>query len=174
MSRQRFGIFLGLWLLVAGVVVVRAVAEAKSSNQDVRAQEVTLERIQVLSRALLSWFTDSAGAAAAGQSRANAGEIPLSGPEEFREFLVPRYIEEVPSMDGWGHPLEMRLNPDLSAGGNVFLIRSPGRDGEYSGDSYESYAFPPKDFDHDIVWSDGFFICWPAGAFSARQKDAAR
>jgi hypothetical protein len=40
-------------------------------------------------------------------------------------------------------------------------IRSAGRDGAFSGDTYTAGAFDPLDYDQDIVWADGVFIRWP-------------
>lgn len=39
--------------------------------------------------------------------------------------------------------------------------RSPGRDGEFSGDTYTVSQFPGGSYDGDIVWADGFFARWP-------------
>jgi hypothetical protein len=46
----------------------------------------------------------------------------------------------------------------------VIGIRSRGRDGSFSGGSYQVGPFLTTDYDQDIVWADGFFINYPAGA----------
>lgn len=77
-------------------------------------------------------------------------------------LLAPTYIRNIPSTDGWGNPLEFRL--DQAVGSAVpaaeYAIRSPGRDGRY-----QSTYFPgaTSDFDCDIVYSNGSFVVWPEG-----------
>ncbi len=44
---------------------------------------------------------------------------------------------------------------------HVILVRRPGKDGKFSGSTYEAGSFDPDDVDQDIVWADGFFIKWP-------------
>ena len=63
--------------------------------------------------------------------------------------------------DGWGHPLEYYLNTENPTAPQVMGIRSPGRDGTFSGGRYTVGAFDPGDFDEDIVWADGTFVRWP-------------
>jgi prepilin-type N-terminal cleavage/methylation domain-containing protein len=78
-------------------------------------------------------------------------------------LLAPTYIRNIPSADGWGNPLEFRL--DQAVGSAVpaaeYAIRSPGRDGRY-----QSTYLPgaTSDFDCDIVYSNGSFVVWPEGA----------
>jgi hypothetical protein len=48
----------------------------------------------------------------------------------------------------------------------VMSIRSPGRDGVFSGDRYDVSGFAPEDQGEDLVWVDGFFARWPE-----REKD---
>lgn len=62
-----------------------------------------------------------------------------------------------------GHPYDIRLNFAGPDGNQVMLIRSPGRDGVYSDQAgtYTLGAFPPGNYDEDLVWADGYFIRWP-------------
>jgi hypothetical protein len=43
-------------------------------------------------------------------------------------------------------------------------IRSTGRDGTFAGQTYTMGPFLASDYDQDIVWADGFFVTYPAGA----------
>lgn len=74
---------------------------------------------------------------------------------------MPQYIQSIPEKDGWGHPYEFFLNTENPIAAKVMAIRSPGRDGSFSGRFYESSAFEPASFDEDIIWVDGFFARWP-------------
>ncbi|MFP3939844.1 MAG: M56 family metallopeptidase [Thermoanaerobaculia bacterium] len=129
----------------------------------------TMDEIRNAGTALFSWVTD----AAAGREWPEAGEedeaadsfdwtrCPEITREELGELVEGTYIEELPDTDAWGHPLEFCLDrnptpPDRFLAG----IRSPGRDGVFEGDAYESGSFPASELDRDIVWIDGYFITW--------------
>ena len=73
------------------------------------------------------------------------------------------YIQKVPGNDGWGNAYEYRYsgNP-LTA--QVMGIASGGRDGSIDGGQYTMGPFTATDYDQDVVWADGFFVRYPAGA----------
>ncbi|MCH9650678.1 MAG: hypothetical protein K0U98_20760 [Deltaproteobacteria bacterium] len=164
-------IFVLFLLLLSSVLTIPSKADTQAEIEGDPATQETLASIRSLGSALLSWYTDSTSAAAAGAAMARVDDFPdpVLSFEEIENLLVPSYLEAVPRDDGWGHPLEIRV---VAEGGaeHLFFIRSPGRDGKFSGQSYESYRFSPKDLDHDIVWADGFFVCWPAGSSPAGKE----
>jgi hypothetical protein len=130
-------------------------------DSDAEKQRKTFADMRNLGSALFSWLTDQVGAAAAGQQTAMDLRLyPDISRAELRKLLVPAYLMEIPELDGWGHPYEIRLNKDLMAR-NVMSIRSPGRDGKYSTDVYTMEEFEPADYDQDLVWTDGFFVRRP-------------
>ncbi len=150
----------------AGVTKAMATASSllpSSNANDARAQRATVADIRNAGTAMFSWVTDQVGAAAAGQQPVDLAKFPpVSSFAALKELLVPKYIQELPERDGWGHPYEYRLNvKNPTAGTYVMCIRSPGRDGRFSGLSYAAEAFPRDDYDHDIVWADGYFVQWP-------------
>lgn len=77
-----------------------------------------------------------------------------------RELLVPVYVDAVPETDSWGHSLQFAIQ--ASPGDHVFSIRSAGRDGRFDTDDYRVGGFRFDEFDHDVVWCDGYFMRWPA------------
>jgi hypothetical protein len=112
--------------------------------------------------AMFVWLTDQVGAAAAGQQMVNLEEMPLvSSFAQLKKLLVPQYIQELPERDGWGNPFEYRLNVKDPTVKSAMSIRSPGRDGRFSGLRYAVGPFPRADYDHDIVWANGYFVQWP-------------
>lgn len=63
------------------------------------------------------------------------------------------YIRSVPRKDGWGNDFEFYLHEGLQCR-DVLLVRSPGRDGRYSGSVYqESRRVAPDAYDEDLVFS---------------------
>lgn len=142
--------------------------ENQPAASDEEAQKRTVKEIRNTGTAMFSWLTDQVGAAAAGQSqidpedkRVSLDQVPLLSYEELQQVLVPTYIQTVPEKDGWGNPYEYHLNVEEPLAPSVMSIRSAGRDGRFSSGDYTVTNFDPKDFDEDIVWSDGFFVRWP-------------
>jgi hypothetical protein len=136
-------------------------AETAVEGLDGTKQQQTMNDIRVLGQGLLAWSMDQTGAAAAGQRQVAVEAFPevLDG-AELRRRLSPRYLPVVPTVDGWGHPLEVRLGT-RGAVYDVLLIRSPGRDGTFDADAYRAGTFPSTAFDEDIVWLDQGFVRSP-------------
>jgi hypothetical protein len=151
----------------AGTPVARAVAaylrpQPKDAG-DSSAQRRTVAEMRNVGTAMFSWVTDQVGAAAAGQKAVDLAKYPpVTSFAALAELLVPKYIQALPERDGWGNAFEYRLRlKDPTAGVYVMSVRSPGRDGKFSGLTYAVEAFPRADYDRDIVWADGYFVQWP-------------
>lgn len=144
-----------------------ALLEAFSEAQDLERnpQKRTVADIRNTGTAMFSWLTDQVGAAAAGQSQVpqllDLADYPAISHADLATILVPMYMQEVPELDGWGHPYELYLNTENPLAEKVMSIRSPGKDGLFEGSSYTITSFDPESFDEDIVWADGFFVRWP-------------
>ena len=136
-------------------------------------QKRTVGDMRDVGAAWFSWLTDQVGAAAAGSSAKSYTinkTVSFTG-DELLSTLYPNtqlfYIQEVPNNDGWGNPMEYYYsgNP-LTA--QVMAIVSKGRDNGYGphgdGTTYPMGPFLASDYDQDIVWADGFFVHYPAGA----------
>lgn len=144
--------------------------EAKpSAVNDRDAQKKTVADLRNTGTAMFSWLTDQVGAAAAGQSQTESAskivdlkQYHLVSHKELEKILVPHYLQTISETDGWGHPYEFYLNAATPLAKQVLGIRSPGRDGKFSSTDYTVSPFAATDFDEDIVWTDGFFIRWPA------------
>ncbi len=143
------------------------VALADDSQVDREAQRRTVAEIRNLGTAMFSWLTDQVGAAAAGASQTpgpptlDLAHYPEISHADLATILVPEYISAVPELDGWNSPYEVYLNTANPLAEKVMSIRSPGRDGAFSGTVYTVKTFGSERFDEDIVWADGYFIRWP-------------
>jgi hypothetical protein len=149
--------------------VIGAEAEARRKEAlDRSAQRRTVADIRNVGTAMFSWLTDQVGAAAAGQpqnemagKKTTIGEYTPIPRAELVKLLVPKYLQAVPEKDGWGHPYEYYLLQGDTMAKRVMSIRSPGRDGKFDADEYQLGPFDPDRFDEDVVWADGYFVCWP-------------
>ena len=131
---------------------------------DDEAQIVTIRVIREVGTAMMGWLTNEIQVVNA-TSRFSFAQIPSISADALEALLVPDYIDVLPRLDGWGHELEFFLNQEevLSPAG-VLAIRSPGRDGKFEGQSYESGQYFGLDYDKDITWWDGYFFSWPGSS----------
>ncbi|HVT16486.1 MAG TPA: hypothetical protein VHQ90_09970 [Thermoanaerobaculia bacterium] len=168
------------WAPPLGLLIVLVVALATPAGAAGTAKPPTgspetkkaIGDIRNAGTAMFSWYTDQkesakgkgeghaehAGEAAA---RVDLGPIPVISYDDLATLLVPKYLRSLPRNDPWGHPYEYRLNTRNLEATQIMAVRSAGADGSFSGDSYEVGAFSPTDHDHDLVWSDGYFVAWP-------------
>ena len=132
-------------------------------------QKRTVGDMRAVGGAWFSWLTDQVGAAAAGTS--NTYDFSKLGTSVKAEDLLGTlfrstsmfYIQEVPTRDGWGKNYEYRWSTNVLSA-QVIGIASGGRDGSIKGGTYTMGPFNATKYDEDIVWADGFFIRYPAGA----------
>ncbi len=125
------------------------------------AQRETVLEIEALSRALFSWYIKEATGPLVGDP-----SLPGPGPiraAQLEPFFVPGYLPWISAVDGWGRPLEIRVDLTLDAPLPALVIRSAGRDGIFEPEPYERGGFPAGDLDRDIVWVDGELVRWPVG-----------
>ncbi|MDY7095751.1 MAG: M56 family metallopeptidase [Acidobacteriota bacterium] len=131
--------------------------------EDIEKQKQTIENVRTVGTAMFAWLTDQDNALTEAQDppdgKLSWARCKAVTAEELEELLVPAYLQELPTEDGWGHPLEYCI--DEQATYMVIALRSPGRDGTYEDTTYSIGAFLPPEVDHDVVWSDGFFVRWP-------------
>lgn len=153
-------VFIGVG--VTGLAAALLIPNFLDAVQKAR-QKRTLADIRLLGTAWMSWLVDEVSAAAAGQQTYDVESLPELSLDQLEKLLEPLYIQEIPTVDAWGHPLEVRYSGDpLSQ--EVIMIRSPGRDGIYQGTVYENGTYPADDYDQDIVWADGYFVRLPTSS----------
>jgi prepilin-type N-terminal cleavage/methylation domain-containing protein len=134
-------------------------------------QKRTVGDMRDVGASWFSWLTDQIGAAAAGQNYWSGTLLTttMTGDELLTDYLYISstmfYIQEVPNRDGWGNDYIYAYsgNP-LTA--SVMAIVSGGRDADavMPTGNITMGPFLATDYDQDIIWSDGFFVRYPAGA----------
>jgi hypothetical protein len=168
MIRYRFLLLASLVLASLGLLAAAARANSVPKPKNDPATEKTIHDVRTVGTAMWHWYKDQMAshpanphAGAAEPTTADFTPIPAISREDLAKILVPKYIPAIPEKDGWGHPYEFRLNTHDLDGEHVMAVRSTGRDGGFSGDSYAISAFPPADKAQDIAWIDGYFARWP-------------
>ncbi len=155
---------------IVGIITAILIPNLLDSLQKAK-QRSTMAEIRSVGEAWFSWLTDEVSAAAAGsaQTFAFSALTETLEPSDLLDMLFESssmfYIRDVPARDGWGHPMEYAWSGSpLSA--RVMGIRSLGRDGQPgpSANPYTLGPFTATRYDEDIVWLDGFFVRYPAGA----------
>lgn len=145
-----------------------AVQNAETTAGDEEKQRQTMRDMQSLGKALDRWLVDTIGPNGLRISgpldtspEIHVEDYPAISHNELVGMLVPRYIASIPSTDAWGNPLEIRVRTSDFTTHHLYLIRSPGRDGEFSSDSYIFGKLGARDFDEDIVFNNHSFMRWP-------------
>jgi type II secretion system protein G len=160
MRRQSGGFTILEVLIVVGILgILAAIAIANYLNAAERTrQKRTMADMRSVGLAWEARAVDTKSYNAAGFTMP-AVALNYS---DLTTLLSPTYMRNIPQFDGWGHPLQFAI--DQPVGGKSaaeYAIRSPGRDGVYSGNTY--VGGPTTSFDCDIVYSGGSFIVWPEG-----------
>jgi len=152
---------------IIGIVASILIPNLLDSMQKAK-QKRTVADMREVGGAWFSWLTDQVGAAAAGQQTFDFSFGSIMSADALASTLFPSstffYIQTVPELDGWGGSYEYRFSAAQLEGYPVLGIRSTGRDKAASSGQYPVGPFLATDYDHDIVWVDGFFINYPAGA----------
>ncbi|MGB3563500.1 MAG: type II secretion system protein [Thermoanaerobaculia bacterium] len=127
-------------------------------------QRKTMANINSIGKAMLSWMTDQAGAAAAGASTTEVMDLDnFEGVtrEELDAIMVPVYLANVPKSDGWGSDMDYYMKILDFNDADTIAVRSPGKGGNWDGNTYTMAPFVSTNYKSDIVWADGLFVRWP-------------
>jgi prepilin-type N-terminal cleavage/methylation domain-containing protein len=148
-------------IAIIGIIAALLVPNFLDALQKAK-QKRTMADARNVGGSMMAWLTDQSSAAAAGANSAFAlGEWSgTSDFDEVRSQLVPRYIQELPRLDGWKLSFLYRMQLEDAGSERHFLVASGGRDGALDG-SYTFGSFDPTDYDQDIIWADGLFYHWP-------------
>jgi general secretion pathway protein G len=156
MSRRReTGFTLLELLVVVGIIGILAAISAMAyfTAIDRARQKRTLNDMRSIATAWEARATDMHSYAAAGYT---FPATPLSA-AGLRAMLVPTYTKNLPRYDGWLRPF------DLATGDQAreYAIRSRGRDGAIDPAYVQGET---HDSDCDIIFGNGGFVTFPAGA----------
>ena len=152
MRKQKGFTLIELLIVVAiiGILAAIAIPNLLTAMQRAR-QKRSMADMRTIATAWESYATETNKytAAAAGHTLGNVVAL-----DWLDTHLAPTYIKLIPHNDGWSNAFV------ASTGGNDYMIESYGRDGKPDGGTNTG---PTTNFDCDIVYSDGLFLCYPEG-----------
>ena len=124
-------------------------------------QKRTMTDIRTLATAWEARAVDTRGYNAAAATAGIWPTVPLTN-DQVRDMLEPTYIKVMPQRDGWDryfdYAVENPIGGDLAVN---YGVRSAGKDGVFDKDYPRSG--PTTNFDCDIVYMNGTFVCYPEG-----------
>lgn len=177
-NRQRGFTLIELLIVVAIIGIIAAILIPNLIDALQKAkQKRTVSDVRNTGTSWMSWLTDQVSAAAAGGQPYNGGDAGFTtrNYSDVQDWLNPTadasffYMQEVPEVDGWKNNYVFARSDNLLAA-NVLAICSKGRDGmddnaacEANQPGTDTGAFIATNYDHDIMWGDGYFVKVPAG-----------
>lgn len=140
------GIVIGLVLLVPFLGILAAIAIPNFLTAMQRSkQKRTMADMRSIATALESYAADH-NAYPKGESLA-----------DVQPQVVPKYLKALPAVDGWSHPF--RYIPMESG----YMLGSAGADGVFDQAPEGDKPVETRNFDCDIVFSNGNFLMYPEG-----------
>ncbi len=150
---------------------VPTVAQTNPEPSDLENLRQTMSSLRTIGSAVASWHIDRSKDATDEQTRGWPANqpLPIITEAQLRELVVPKYLDSLELKDGWGNPIEARINPKVIAGTALadkeaaFAFISAGQDGVFQdGRLHIGCYHVAEEPNADIGWTDGYFVNRPS------------
>ena len=141
-------------IAVAGIIAAIAIPNLLTATERAK-QKRTMADLRMISTGLEARATDK-------------NEYPdVQSFSDLKPLLEPEYVKTLPEVDGWGHPFRYACTAHENGHCSGYAIGSGGKDGVFEmNDLTQAAQSPPtptKNFDCDIIYSNGKFVEYPEG-----------
>jgi general secretion pathway protein G len=145
MRRQRGFTLIELLIVVAIIGIIAAIAIPNLLNAINRGrQKRTMADMRSIATSIEAYAVDNSFYPKA-----------IGLPANLATHISPTYLKQMPINDGWRRNWVVTVD----SSGQNYTIESYARDGQNSGPD----TGVTTDFDHDILYSNGVFVCYPEG-----------
>ncbi|HKO55597.1 MAG TPA: hypothetical protein VJ276_06925 [Thermoanaerobaculia bacterium] len=148
------GLVVGGFILVAIIGILAAIAIPNLLTAMQRSkQKRTMADMRSVATAIEARATDT-------------NDYPRVGSaSELASVLSPTYMKTVRTQDGWTHGLRYECWDAHNVGKcDTYALASGGKDGVFEHDALQEYSEnTTKNFDCDIIFSNGSFVQYPEG-----------
>lgn len=125
-----------------------------------RKQTISVAEIKTIAMALQAYAADHGRYPTVNQGGLEADGLGMADTiDALKKFLVPDYIQRLPTADGWNHPYLYGATEDASS----FMLMSLGSDGKMDQGSLPAGQVATSCYENDIIWEDRQFTRVPEG-----------
>ena len=159
MTRKQKGFTLIELLIVVAIIgILAAIAIPNLLTAMQRSkQKRTMADIRSIATAWEAYATDTNTYNVSGQATYTLLGVNVTS--KLAAKLSSTYIKQLPQNDGWNRPYVFYTDA-ATVNAAEYAIHSFGKDGTADG-TYK--VGPTTDFDNDIIYSNGSFVCYPEG-----------
>ena len=143
-------------LVIGGIIAAIAVPNLLEAMQKGK-QKRAVEDVKKIATAVLEYRVENGAFPDTG----HAGGLYYSTVDaaDLKSFLCPKYTQDIPVKDGWGHPYQYGVSQDNSE----FIVICSGSDGATEITEMPTEVVTTGCYEDDVIWENEGFVQMPDG-----------